>query len=283
MENANTYLLNVIQMYEPKNLSCYWAALVVLKLNLKAWFKDNLLNILDSGSRVKGTAISLGSDIDLLLSLASDDNVSLESIYNYSYTKLKSIYSSAKKQNVSIRIQLPADSRTQQIFLPGSLEVDITPARRQSGNTANHSLWVSKLSTWKQTNIQQHINDVFRSGRTHEIKLLKIWRELNRLDFPSIYLEYLLIKNILRFKPYQPDSLADNFRHILFELAKTARDNPLFARVVDPANSNNILSDLLNVDEKNKIILAAKNSVAPAYHSCRSNQNLIFPQVFKLT
>ena len=78
---------------------------------------------------------------------------------------------------------------------------------------------MSKKDTRKQTNIQKHINDISNSGRTNEIKLLKIWRELNRLEFPSIYMEYLVIK-ILSGKSKSEDALENNFRYLLSELAK---------------------------------------------------------------
>jgi hypothetical protein len=53
------------------------------------------------------------------------------------------------------------------------------------------------------------------------------------------------------------DSLGDNFWYVLNELAKT-QNNPLFIKIVDPANSSNILSDLLSDSEKNQIILKAQ-------------------------
>lgn len=78
---------------------------------------------------------------------------------------------------------------------------------------------MSKKDTRRQTNIQKHINDISNSGRTNEIKLLKIWRELNKLEFPSIYMEYLVIE-ILSGKSRDSGSLADNFMYVLSELAK---------------------------------------------------------------
>jgi len=78
---------------------------------------------------------------------------------------------------------------------------------------------LSKKDTRRQTNIQKHINDISNSGRTNEIKLLKIWRELNKLEFPSIYMEYLVIE-ILSGKSRGSGSLADNFMYVLSELAK---------------------------------------------------------------
>ena len=81
------------------------------------------------------------------------------------------------------------------------------------------------------------------------------------MDFPSIYLEYLLVNNILLNRSKDINSLGDNVWHAFNELAKT-QDNPLFARIVDPANSNNILSDLLTVAEKNKTINQAQTAIS---------------------
>lgn len=253
MTESDMYLNQILQKYNARDLSGYSNALSQLQTTLKTWASSCYVNILYSGSRAKGTAISLASDVDYLVSLTSGCNENsggLKSIYDSLYTELNSKYSLVSKQNVSVRINL------------NGLEVDVTPARKQAGNTDDHWLYVSKFDTWKQTNIQKHITDVFQSGRTNEIKLLKIWRELNHLDFSSIYLEYLLINNILLNKSKDVINLADNFWYVLVEIAKDT-GNPLFSRIVDPANSNNILSDLLTIAEKNKLIASAKATIAP--------------------
>lgn len=242
------YLNQILQKYNARDLTPYSHAIAELKRNLTEWANTCYIDILDSGSRAKGTAISIASDVDYLVSLASECNANnggLKACYDTLFTKLNGIYYPVKKQNVSVRLNLHG------------LSVDITPARKMSGNTNYHTLHVSKSQTWKQTNIQKHINDISQSGRTNEIKLLKIWRELNKLDFPSIYLEYLLVDNILFNKTKDASKLADNVWHVFNELAKT-QGNPLFARIVDPANSNNILSDLMTTAEKNTIINYAK-------------------------
>lgn len=252
------YLYTIIQKYQAKDIANYSYDITKLKNMLQTWADRCYLDIIDSGSRVKGTAISIASDVDFMVSLTSHCNENsggLKSLYDLLYRKLNSCYSNVRKQNVAVRITLGSMGLSS-----NGLEVDITPARKQCGNTNNHSLWFSKLSTWKQTNIQKHIDDVSQSGRINEIKLLKIWRELNDLDFPSIYLEYLLIGNILSYKLSGLDNLANNFEYILSELSKT-KDNPLLSTIVDPANSNNILSELLKKDEKDKIYSAAKFSI----------------------
>lgn len=253
MNNCDVYLSQVLHKYLPRSLENYSNEIFWLKDRLKKWANSCYVDILDSGSHAKGTAISLASDIDFLVSLTNncnENNGGLKSIYEGLYDTLISNYQNVRKQNVSIRITI------------NGLEVDITPARRQSGYTDDHSLWVSKLGTWKKTNIQKHINDVSHSERTNEIKLLKIWRELNKLDFPSIYLEYLILKHFLFNKPIGIDYLANNFRHILLELAKSSDNHLLSTIVLDPANSNNVLSEIITKNEKHKIFAAASKSVS---------------------
>lgn len=217
MNESDKYLLRILDKYRPRSLKDYAYQVSQLKSILQKWAAGCYVGIYDSGSRAKGTAISIASDVDFLVSLTSncnENNGGLKAIYESLHSELNGHYPNARKQNVSIRIDLPGTT-----LLADSLEVDITPARKWPGNTNDHSLWVSKKDTWKKTNVNVHINDVSKSGRINEIKLLKIWRELNKLDFPSIYLEYLLIKNILLYKPIGDDNISENFFYILKMLA----------------------------------------------------------------
>lgn len=257
-DDINAYLLKILQKYQARNLTAYSEELKNLQGILKSWAGSCDVNLKGSGSRAKGTAISLASDVDVLVSLSADCNREggLKSIYDSLYSKLKGKYANVRKQNVSFRILLR------------DLEVDVTPARKHIKSANYHWLYVSKKDTWQQTNIQKHINDISQSDRTNEIKLIKIWRELNKLDFPSIYLEYLMVSNVLLNKSKDINNLSDNISYILTELAKDI-DNPIYSRIIDPANTNNILSDLLAQTEKTKIINTAKMAI-------QSNWNQVF-------
>lgn len=251
------YLFQVLQKYSPRNLVDYSYQINQLQNLLKTWAGGCYVATHESGSRAKGTAISIASDVDYMVSLTSNCNQNtggLESIYSSLHSKLSKVYPGARRQNVSIGIEISGTA-----LLRDKLKIDITPARKWSGSTNDHSLWVSKQNTWKKTNILVHIDEISKSGRLNEIKLLKIWRELNKLDFPSIYLEYLLI-NILRNKPIGNGYLSDNFEHVLAELARSEQ-NPLLSTVNDPASSTNVLSDLLKKEEKAKIYSVAKESI----------------------
>lgn len=254
---AEQYLNQIITKYDARNLHAYSYELLKLKTILKSWASSCFLNIIDSGSRAKGTAISIASDVDYVISLTNncnENNGGLKGIYDSLFKQLTTEYSVVRKQNVSCRINL------------NGLQVDITPAKKHSGNTNYHWIYRTKSNQHQQTNIQQHINDISTSGRTNEIKILKIWRELNKLDIPSIYLEYLITKNILFNKPKDSNKLGSNAFYIFTELAKD-KNNPLFSKIVDPANSKNILSDLLSQNEKLDLIKAAKVAVQQPYWS----------------
>ena len=253
---SNMYLQSILNKYTPRSLDSHTLSILLLKADLQKWASTCFISTLNSGSRAKGTAISMASDVDYLISLTSNCNANsggLKSIYDSLHTHLKSKYNPIRMQNVSFRIKI------------SDLEIDITPARKHSGNTNDHWLYLSKLDTWRQTNIQKHITDISGCGRLNEIKLLKIWRELNKLDFPSIYLEYLTI-SILSGKSKDASKLTDNFWFILQALSKDI-SNPLYSRIVDPANSTNILSDLLSATEKKAIISKAKLSIGQQYWS----------------
>lgn len=258
MNSDDLYLIGVLNKYHPRDLSVFAHEINNLKSILKRWANTCYIDIFEAGSRGKGTAISIASDVDYVISLTNScnrDSGGLNTIYQSLYDTLKLSCQEIRKQNVSVRIHL-----NQGFLQNNQLEIDVTPARKHTGNTNDHSIWISKRGTWQQTNIQRHINDIRNSGRINEIKLLKIWRELNQLDFPSIYIEYLVINHILKYKPKGLDYLANNFRYMIHELAESQNNLLYYIQIVDPGNSNNILSELLTIDEKYKIIDAAIHS-----------------------
>jgi hypothetical protein len=251
--SALEYLNKVLVKYSSK---CSIITRFVIHTRLKEllipWAGLYDINIVTSGSTTKKTAISLSSDLDYFVELPYSCDLTYKDMYNDMYKKLSNVYS-ARKQNVSIGIEID------------NLKIDITPGIKQLGNTNYYNIYKSKSNSWTQTNITLHNQQISNSGRTSEIKLLKLWRELHNLVFPSIYLEYLLKDKILLNKSKTPSYLVDNFHYALKELAKEGNDNPLYSRIIDPSNSANVFSELINYEEKNKIIRQAKESINKLY------------------
>ncbi len=245
MTAADQYVCEVIRKYAVNcsaGSPAQRAASSLVPL-LRSWADGHLLDMGFSGSYAKGTAISLGTDIDLFLSLAHGAGASVKDIYWSLMRHLESAQLHPQAQNVSIGVRM------------GGVRVDVVPGRKQLGNTTDHTLYRRKADTWIQTNVAQHIKLVSGSGRTDEIRALKTWRQLRKLDFPSFYLE-LTVLDALKGRPLgQP---ANNIRVVLGYLT-----GPFVGAVVrDPANTNNRISDDLDLPEKRRIADAAHMALA---------------------
>jgi hypothetical protein len=99
-----------------------------------------------------------------------------------------------------------------------------------------------------------HINHVILNGRLAESRILKLWRSQKKLDFPSFYLELAVINALPRL---YSETLSGNVRRTFEYL----RDRFLIARVVDPANTNNVISNDLSLADKIKIAQAARQAL----------------------
>lgn len=240
---ADEYVLSVVSKYRlptgPQS-PAYHAA-QQLYPTIKAWANKYLLEVSFSGSYAKGTTIRGSTDVDLFISLDSQTPGTLKEIYDNLFSYLTQRQFVPRRQNVSIGLTY------------SNLSVDLIPARKQAGNTNDHSLFRNKAQTWTQTNVQTHINKIQQSGRLDEIRAIKVWRNLNNLSFSSFYLELTVLDALYNKSKDQP---ASNVLTVLEYL----RDKFYDARVVDPANSNNIISDDLTSAEKSAIAKAAKIS-----------------------
>lgn len=209
---------------------------------IKQWANTNLLDFDFSGSTAKNTAVSCSSDVDFFISLSSSTTDTLANIYNSLFKKLSSYTDVvARKQNVSIGVSWQGHN------------IDFTPGKKWSGNTSDHSLFKNKSTSWALTNVQKHINIVSSSNRIEEIRLTKIWRHNHSLDFPSIYLELFVIDAL---KGCQQGNLDANFQIILAALESSIQTK----RIIDPSNTNNIISDDLTAADKKAIADTAHTS-----------------------
>ncbi len=245
--NANPYLNNVVKKYSIPSEDCtrLKSRIKPLYQEIRKWGNNSLLRILPSGSFAKGTAIRGSVDIDLFISLKNQTPYSLQEIFESLYEYFKQDYL-AKKQNVSIGI------------IYQGMKIDLVPAKKMPNVTHPHSIYVSKHGTWTKTNIHKHILLIKKSPHKNIIKLLKIWRELNRVDFPSFLLE-LVVLDALKGK--RGIAFDKRFLIVLKYLVEKFRYN----KICDPANNNNVVSDIVSTEEKDAIIHAALASYNSKY------------------
>ena len=238
--SGNQYLNGVIQKYAINVAGAEAAGQSIYPVIVR-WGNGYLVKAEFSGSLAKGTAISIGTDADIFISMSSTTPGTLAGLYGTLYNALTAAGYAARKQNVSIGVKA------------NGYNVDLVPARRQTQNGNDHSLYKNKSNSWTQTNVITHINHVKSSNRIAEIKLAKIWRQLNNLDFPSFYLEMAVIDSL---KYSTVGDTASNFLKVL----QFFRDNLTSVRYTDPANTNNVISDDLNASQKLVVANMARTS-----------------------
>ncbi len=204
---------------------------------LQEWAGQYLRQVHPSGSFAKGTANKSGTDIDLFVSLFENVSDPMRDIYNTLFNKMSEKGFKPKKQNVSVGVTV------------NGYAVDLVPAKRQNSYSEDHSLYRRRADTWTKTNVAKHIDHVARSGRAQEIRVLKLWRDQKGLDFPSFYLELTAIAALTGASGGLSNRVWRAFHYL--------RDTFPGARVVDPANTNNVVSDDLSADGRGKIKAAA--------------------------
>lgn len=243
--SGNEYLASIIYKYTVDTSKAMKSAEEILPL-LYQWGNGHLVSADFSGSLAKGTGVSIGTDADIFLSLSSTTPGTLADIYNTLYGAVTASGYIARKQNVSIGAQINGYS------------IDLVPGRRQSQQGDDHSLFLNKTNSWTQTNVAKHIAYVKDSGRIDEIRILKVWRQLHRLEFPSFFLEMAVIDALLYARV---GNLAENVLTVLEYLQEKIES----VRHIDPANTNNVVSDDCTHAEKSAIATQALNSCSKRY------------------
>ncbi|MBA3046092.1 MAG: nucleotidyltransferase [Euryarchaeota archaeon] len=183
-----------------------------------------------SGSYAKGTAINLKYDLDLCIYFKHNAFSSLSEMYNEVYKVLNEKYP-VYKQKVAIGLKYGDDN------------IDVVPARKIDERTDDANLFVTSTNGQIKTNIPKHKEYISQAKCRPTIKLMKIWKFRHSLHFKSFALELLTIKAL---ENCNSDDLGEQILHVL----RFIRDNVQNVKLVDPANSNNIVSDLVDQNDK---------------------------------
>ncbi|HTW59988.1 MAG TPA: hypothetical protein VMD99_17820 [Terriglobales bacterium] len=255
MPTVEQYAASVVEKYlvtPATDSPAHRAADAVIPL-LKQWGKQYLQGIVLSGAYAKNTAISLSSQVDLLVSLNPVPGLGMKSVFWSLFEFLTDHDLRPRTRNVSIQIQIEG------------LAVDLIPAcrdRTASGNLQSKpsesasatALFNKRTGLAVQTDPARHIHLIANSGRQQEICALKIWRERQSLDFPSLYLELTVLQALQSERFGQ---VAENVLAVLRSIAARFEQ----AVVRDPANPDNIISHDLKPDEKQAIAKAARSAL----------------------
>jgi hypothetical protein len=127
------------------------------------------------------------------------------------------------------------------------------PARASMNTQQDDYIYVNNTSlfgqpTFKKINSKKQLKVFdFNSQEKKIVKLLKVLKKENNLNIKSIYLE-LFVK-----KAFENNRMPINTELCLLKVLRYIAENIQFLRIVDPANTNNIISDTLTYNEKELI------------------------------
>ncbi|MBK8722299.1 MAG: hypothetical protein IPL95_08530 [Saprospiraceae bacterium] len=196
-----------------------------------------------NGSIIKGTAIQ-NSDIDIQLKFNKDAD-SIENIRNNVEYYLKdSFYDrnliKVRSQNHSVGLVFDLKGEEKRI--------DIVPMREIENGKGDTYLYSTKNYSIKKTNTQKQISKLkFTEKQKQIIKLLKGWKIANDLNLPSVFIEHLVLRAFVN------NSVPHGLDNALLFIIEYIANNITRIKIVDPGNTNNIISECLTIDEKEKL------------------------------
>lgn len=238
VKTADQYLQQVISRYRSDEFGARNQVQAVYPL-VQNWANQYLVDGFYSGSIARGTTVSPGTDADVFLSLSAATPENMPQIYLSLYDAFAQNGIQVCKRDIAIGV------------FSGGYRIDFIPGKLTDPNGFDHCLYKNRTESLFTTNINKHLQLAIDSKRSDEIKLIKIWRELNSLSFPSFYLE-LVVQDCLAGRP-RNDLSASFWRVLGFLSAGFPRK-----RYVDPANPENIVSNDLTYPEKKLIQRVAR-------------------------
>lgn len=195
-----------------------------------------------AGSKAKGTIISDNYDLDIVCYFLYENNDSLKEIRDNVAEKLREKYVVEEKGS-ALRIKASGENNSVIDY-----HIDVVPGRFVGKEQQDAFLYVAYGEKERmKTNIKTHIEHISESGCREIIKLAKLWNCRNDLHIKTFIIELFVIKSLDGFD--WKGQLDTGFKKVL----ESFRDNFVSVRLEDPANSNNIVSQLLTDDQKKLI------------------------------
>ncbi|TAK28173.1 MAG: nucleotidyltransferase [Chloroflexota bacterium] len=222
----------------------------------RAQIEDVLRNAFGWGPRVyyagsygKDTMIAAYHDLDIVFYFPFGTNASLKTIYWDVYHALTAAGYILQQKDVAIRIPYSA-----------GFSIDVVPGRAIDATFDYANLYRSETDSWLQTSIKQHIETIRNSNLRETMKLVKLWNVRHGLGVRSFALELLTIRALQGSQVYGHDSK-------LMAMFAFLRDHMATIRLVDPANTNNIITDAIPHATKKTVVFQAEKALTAQYWS----------------
>lgn len=215
---------------------------------LNSEFGDDAPKIKYAGSRQKGTMIRDSYDLDIVCYFPNTDTRTLKEIRDDVSAHLRTKYFIQSKASAE-RILNLSDSTT-----PGNYHIDVVPGRFIEGSDDVFLHVSGGEKDHLQTNLKTHINYITNGGCVPIIRLAKIWAHRNRIEIKTFVLELFVVETLSGSK--NKDDLKKSFLKVLDGMKNSFGT----IQLIDPANTNNVVSKLISTSTKNMVVSAAETA-----------------------
>jgi len=196
------------------------------------------------GSYGKQTIIRERYDLDLVAYWPRSSEYTISGIYNEVGVQLKKAFQEVNSKTVAWEIPFE-----------NGFHIDVVPGRAIDDRFFETNLYRTDTGTTLKTSLKTHIDTVKDSGRRDVVRMMKLWRERRQVPFKkSFLLELLTIEGCSGLSYTDLEiQLIGALRHITEKIETS--------NVLDPANSNNSLSDDISSTEKKQIRIEAQTAL----------------------
>ena len=206
-----------------------------------------------AGSYAKHTMIRSSFDLDLVIYFPPTGRFSVKEIYELVEKRLNNRGYRTQRHNVAIRLPYQ-----------GGFHLDVVPGRAIDNTYQFANLYSPERDSTKRTSIKVHIDAVRSGGSQDVIKLVKLWRLRHQVGLGSFVIELAVARSLAG---RERQALEDK----VWEVLRFFQDEFRTANLIDPANSNNVVSDDVSTGVKQSVASAAATS-----RSKRSWQEIVW-------
>lgn len=215
---------------------------------LNAEFGDDAPKIKYAGSREKETMIRDSYDLDIVCYFPCTDTRTLKEIRDDVSAHLNTKYMMQDKASAERILNLKGSTA------PHSYHIDVVPGRFIEGSSDVFLYLAEGDKERLQTNLKTHIDHIANSGCVPVIRLAKIWAHRNRIDVKTFVLELFVVDAL------SGSRTKDNLKVSFLKVIEDMKNRFATAQLVDPANTNNIVSRLVPSSSKVMVARAAETA-----------------------
>lgn len=255
--NPDPYLRNILRKENIKSDPTKLNKVLITRGEVKNWLQHEFGHQLvgpieETGSFKKRTAIISNFDLDLTLPFGKFFYNTLEEMYNDVFKRIHSKYGEVAevlKQKKTIGITFTMGNR--------QLHIDIAPGREINNYQIDKELnfYIRPEYIWQngstfKTNVDMQKSLTVNKPEVRKIiKLIKVYRDLNRLQLPSVIIDQLTITAFNNSNFDWGISEIANFRYTLNYIGSKLNNRS----IIDIANSNNNLLDKMSSYDRSSI------------------------------